>query len=164
MADNKENKIIKETDKAVRKNIYFFNEKKWIMAYWFKRSRKTEFTEKYLLQQWSKWWNGDFDDVSDERLHDIIVWIKEIVRTMTLDEVKKKRREAASKNPILPFLIRLAKKKGYYIKKCSTKNHPLKVSGYAIFRNKTDKVPVYGKKFDLTVKQAKKILESKEDK
>ena len=59
MADNKENKTIKETDKAVRKNIYFFNKKKWIMAYWFKKSRKTEFTEKYLLRQWSKWWNGD---------------------------------------------------------------------------------------------------------
>ena len=170
MADKKENKTVmgtanKETiNKKPEKNIKFFNEKKWIMAYWFKRSKKTEFTQKYLLQQWNKWWDGDFDDVSDERLHEIIVWIKETVRTMTMDEVKKKRSEAANKSPVLPLLKRLAEKKGYYIKKCSTRNHPLKVSGYAIFKNREDKVPVYGKKFDLTVKQAKKILESKEDK
>lgn len=169
MTDNKENKIIKETDKGTISkkkeiNIPFFNEKKWIMAYWFKRSRKAQFTVKYLRKQWCVWWESDSDRISDEMLQEILVWIKETVRPMTMEEVKKKRREAASKSPILPFLIGLAKKKGYYIKKCSTRNHPLKVSGYAIFRNKTDKVPVYGKKFDLTVKQTKKILESKEDK
>ena len=50
------------------------------------------------------------------------------------------------------------------MKKCSTRNHPLKVSGYAIFKNKADKKPVYGKKFDLTAHQVKQILEAKEDK
>ena len=65
MADNKENKATKgtttevTTNKAVRKNIPFFNEKKWIMAYWFKRSRKAQFTVKYLREQWIKWWGND---------------------------------------------------------------------------------------------------------
>lgn len=169
MADIKENKVIKKTDKETismkqENNISFFNEKKWIMAYWFKRSRKTEFTVKYLREQWIKWWKSDAVNISDEMLQEISLWIKENVCPMTMDEVKKKRHEAANKSPVLPFLKRLAKRKGYYIKKCSTRNHPLKVSGYAIFKNKDDKVPVYGKKFDLTVKQTKKILEAKEDK
>lgn len=169
MADIKENKVIKKTDKETismkqENNIPFFNEKKWIMAYWFKRSRKTEFTVKYLREQWIKWWKSDAVNISDEMLQEISLWIKETVCPMTMDEVKKKRHEAANKSPVLPFLKRLAKRKGYYIKKCSTRNHPLKISGYAIFKNKDDKVPVYGKKFDLTVKQTKKILEAKEDK
>lgn len=170
MADNKENKATKgtttevTTNKAVRKNIPFFNEKKWIMAYWFKRSRKAQFTVKYLREQWIKWWGNDSERISNEMLQEIVVWLKEAVSPMSMDEVKKKRREAANKCPVLPFLKRLAEKKGYYIKKCSTRNHPLKVSGYAISKNREDKVPVYGKKFDLTVKQTKKILEAKEDK
>ena len=169
MADNKENKVIKKTDKETismkqENNIPFFNEKKWIMAYWFKRSRKTEFTVKYLREQWIKWWKSDAINISDEMLQEISLWIKKTVCPMTMDEVKKKRHEAANKSPVLPFLKRLANRKGYYIKKCSTRNHPLKVSGYAIFKNREDKVPVYGKKFDLTVKQTKKILEAKEDK
>lgn len=167
MVDYKENNAVKvTTDKAVRKNIYFFDEKKWIMAYWFKTMgrRKAQYTVKYLREQWIKWWRNDSECISDEMLQDILVWLRDIVRPMSKDEVKKKRRGAANKSPVLPFLKRLAEKKGYYIKKCSTRNHPLKVSGYAIFKNREDKVPVYGKKFDLTVKQTKKILESKEDK
>lgn len=136
MADIKENKVIKRTDKETismkqENNIPFFNEKKWIMAYWFKRSRKTEFTVKYLREQWIKWWKSDAVNISDEMLQEISLWIKETVCPMTMDEVKKKRHEAANKSPVLPFLKRLAKRKGYYIKKCSTRNHPLKVSGYA---------------------------------
>ncbi len=171
MADIKENKIIKETDKETismkqENNIPFFNEKKWIMAYWFKTigRRKAQYTVKYLREQWTTWWESDSDRITNEMLQEILVWIKETVRPMSKDEVKKKRREAANKSPVLPFLKRLAERKGYYIKKCSTRNHPLKVSGYAIFKNRNDKVPVYGKKFDLTIKQAKKILEAKEDK
>ena len=49
MADKTENKVIK------RKNIHFFREKKWIMAYWFKTSRKAQFTEKYLWELMQKW-------------------------------------------------------------------------------------------------------------
>ena len=37
-----------------RNKIHFFGEKKWIMAYWFKTRKKTEFTEKYLMDQWNK--------------------------------------------------------------------------------------------------------------
>ncbi len=167
MADNKENKAVQETtNKKPEKKIQFFNEKKWIMAYWFKTigRKKAQYTEKYLLAQWSRWWEGDFDSVSDERLHDILVWLKETVRPMTKDEVKKKRHDIAYKKRMTPYFEKLGAKKGYYVKKCSTRHHPLKVSGYAIFKNKTDKVPVYGKNFDLTAHQVKKILESKEDK
>ena len=50
-------KMIEAT--AKRNKINFYNEKKWIMAYWFKRSRKAQFTVKYLREQWIKWWGND---------------------------------------------------------------------------------------------------------
>lgn len=148
-----------------RKNkIHFFSEKKWIMAYWFKTRRKTEFTERYLMEQWCKWWGNDFTDCSDERLHDVVVWIKETVRAMTKDEIKKKRRNAADNRPVPRYIKELAERKGYYVKKCSTRNHPLKVSGYAVYVNPRAKNAVYGKKFNLTIQQVKEYLETKEDK
>lgn len=148
-----------------RKNeIHFFSEKKWIMAYWFKTRRKTEFTEKYLMEQWRKRWGNDFTDCSDERLHNIIIWIKETVRTMTKDEIKKKRHDSADNRQIPRYIKELAERKGYYVKKCSTRNHPLRVSGYAVFVNPKAKNAVYGEKFNLTIRQVEKYLNTKEDK
>lgn len=158
MADKTENKVIK------RKNIHFFREKKWIMAYWFKTSRKAQFTEKYLWELWQKWFGNDFTGKSDERFQEILPWIREIRRTMTKDEIKKKRHDIADCHPMPSYIKKLTSRKGYYVKKCSTRNHPLKVSGYAIFKNQKDKKAVYGKRFDLTAQQVIEILESKEDK
>ena len=70
-----------------RKKIHFFSEKKWIMAYWYKRSRKAQFTEKYLWELWEKWWGNDFTSKSDERFKELLPWIKEIKNTMTKDEM-----------------------------------------------------------------------------
>ncbi len=153
--------------KIGKKNkIYFFNEKKWIMAYWFKTMgrRKAQYTVNYLREQWTKWWENDSGSISNEMLQEMLVWLKEIVRPMSKDEVKKKRRDVADKRRMTPYFKKLGDKKGYYVKKCSTRNHPLKVSGYAIFKNQKDKEPVYGKRFDLTAHQVKQILEAKEDK
>lgn len=158
MADKTENKVTN------RKKIHFFREKKWIMAYWFKTSRKAQFTEEYLLRQWNIWWKGDFDSISDQIFQEIFTWIKDTVRTMTKDEIKKKRHDITDCRPMPLYIRQLANKKGYYVKKCSTRKHPLKVSGYAIFKKQKDKKAVYGKKFDLTVQQVIKILEAKEDK
>lgn len=158
MADKTENKITK------RKKIHFFREKKWIMAYWFKTSRKAQFTEEYLLRQWNIWWKGDFDSTSDQIFQETFVWIKETVRTMTKDEIKKKRHDIADCCSMPLYIRQLANKKGYYVKKCSTRKHPLKVSGYAIFKNERDKQAKYGKKFNLTAQQVIEILETKEDK
>ncbi len=41
--------------------INFYEEKKWIMAYWFKTSRKEQFTEMYLWELWQKWFGKDFN-------------------------------------------------------------------------------------------------------
>ncbi len=84
MADKTENKVTN------RKKIHFFREKKWIMAYWFKTSRKAQFTETYLWELWQKWFGNDFTGKSDERFQEILPWIREIRRTMTKDEIKKK--------------------------------------------------------------------------
>lgn len=174
MADNRKYETVQETatketsnkKTGKKKKIYFYTEKKWIMAYWFKAigRKKAQYTVKYLREQWTKWWEKDSDCISDEKLQDILVWLKEVVRPMSKDEVKEKRREVADKRRMTPYFKWLGDKKGYYVKKCSTRNHPLKVSGYAIFKNKTDKKPVYGKRFDLTAHQVKQILEAKEDK
>ena len=142
----------------------FYEEKKWIMAYWFKTRRNINFSENQLMKQWDTWWRGDFSSTSGQIFQDTFAWIKEIVRTMTKDEIKAKRHEVADCNSMPPYIRQLASRKGYCVKKCSTRNHPLKVSGYAIFKNQKEKMPIYGKKFNLTVHQVKEILESKEDK
>lgn len=149
---------------AKRNKIHFFKEKKWIMAYWFKTSRKAQFTEAYLWDLWQKWFGNDFTGKSDERFQEILPCIKEIRCSMTKDEIKKKRHEVADSHSMPPYIRQLASKKGYCVKKCSTKRHPLRVSGYAIFKNERDKQAKYGKKFNLTVQQVKEILEAKEDK
>lgn len=83
---------------------------------------------------------------------------------MSKAEIKAKRHEVADSSSMPPYIKKLAIRKGYCVKKCSTRKHPLRVSGYAIFKNERDKQPKYGKKFNLTVQQVKEILEAKEDK
>ncbi len=164
MADNKENKAVKEmATKKPENKIQFFNEKKWIMAYWF-GTHRVQFTENALWDLWCRSWGNDFNGKSDERFQDIVLWIKEVKSTMSKDEIKKKRREVADCQPMPEYIKKLAAKKGYYVKKCSTRKHPSKVSGYAIFKNKKDKKAVYGKKFELTAHRVKQILEAKENK
>lgn len=149
---------------AKRNKINFFNEKRWIMAYWFKTRGKTTFTEKYLYEQWCKILGNDFSGMSDERLHDTVVWLKETFCSMTKDEIKKKRHDVADNMPMPQFIKRLASQKGYCVKKCSTRNHPLRVSGYAIFKNPKDRKAVRGKRFDLTANQVIEYLNKQEDK
>lgn len=83
---------------------------------------------------------------------------------MSKAEIKAKRHEVADSSSMPPYIKQLASRKGYCVKKCSTRKHPLRVSGYAIFKNERDKQPKYGRKFNLTVQQVKEILEAKEDK
>ena len=83
---------------------------------------------------------------------------------MSKAEIKAKRHEVADSSSMPPYIKQLASRKGYCVKKCSTKRHPLRVSGYAIFKDERDKQPKYGKKFNLTAQQVKEILEAKEDK
>ena len=111
-----------------------------------------------------KWFGNDFNNKSDERFQELLPWIKEIRRTMSKAEIKAKRHEVADSSSMPPYIKQLASRKGYCVKKCSTKRHPLRVSGYAIFKNEKDKKPIYGKKLNLTAQQVKEILETKEDK
>lgn len=153
------------TEKTSNSNeINFYEEKKWIMAYWFKTSRKAQFTEAYLWELWQKWYGNDFKNKSDERFQEILPWIREVRRTMSKAEIKAKRHEVADSSSMPPYIRQLADRKGYCVKKCSTRRHPLRVSGYAIFKDERDKQAKYGKKFNLTAQQVKGILEAKEDK
>lgn len=153
------------TEKTTNTNrINFYEEKKWIMAYWFKTRRKAQFTEAYLWDLWQKWFGNDFTGKSDERFQELLPWIKEIRRTMSKAEIKEKRHEVADSSSMPPYIKQLAIRKGYCVKKCSTRKHPLRVSGYAIFKDERDKQPKYERKFNLTAQQVKEILEAKEDK
>lgn len=60
---------------AKRNKINFFNEKKWIMAYWFKINQKAQLTETYLWELWQKWFGNDFNGKSDERFQDLLPWM-----------------------------------------------------------------------------------------
>ena len=55
------------TEKATNTNrINFYEEKKWIMAYWFKARRNINFSENQMLTQWSIWWKEDFGSSSGQ--------------------------------------------------------------------------------------------------
>lgn len=143
-----------------RKNkIHFFKEKEWILARWYKKNKKCLLTENDMLIQWNKWWENDFIDITDRQFQDAFKWVKEIINSKTMEQIKKGRHDIADKTSMPSYINKLANEKGYYIKKCSTSKHPLRVSGYAIFKNKNSKRPIYGKNFDLTIKQVREFLE-----
>lgn len=127
-----------------RNKIHFFEEKKWIMVYWF---TKTDFGINKMFLQWAKWWKGDFHDISDPGFQEVYEWVKETLQ-MSKNEIKQKRHDIADNRPMPKYIKKLAAKKGFYVKKCSTRNHRLKVSGYAIFKNQKDKMEILYKDSD----------------
>ena len=131
------------------------------MAWWYKKNRKCLLTENNMLIRWNKWWKEDFIDIENEKFWEAFKWVKETVDSMTMDEIKKGRHDIADKSSIPSYINKIATEKGYYVKKCSTSNHPMRVSGYAIFKNKNSKKPIYGNHFDLTIKQVREFLERK---
>ena len=141
------------------KEINFYKEKRWIMAWWYKRNKEFQFTDIDMLFQWNKWWKWDFIDTADESFQNAYRWVK---RTMSMEQIKKGRYAIVVNKPIPKAIQNMAISKGYYIKKSSVFKHPLTVSGYAIFKNKKSKKPVYGGKFELTIKQVKEFLEGSE--
>ena len=70
-----------------RNKIHFFEEKKWIMVYWF---TKTDFGINKMFLQWAKWWKGDFHDISDPGFQEVYEWVKETLQ-MSKNEIKQKR-------------------------------------------------------------------------
>jgi len=148
------------------RNINFCEEKKWIMAYLFKR--KKNITVKQLFHQWNCWWNLDFASEDDEQFIETHQWVKDTINSHTFKQLKEKRLEKAGIRADMQVLNKLAKKKGYYIKFSTAKNHPLKVSGYAIFtydaaakKYKMSKNPVYGKHWELTLQEVENFLKNK---
>ena len=146
--------------------IIFFKEKKWIMAYWFKRNRKCGLTENSMWMQWQKWWKEDCFDINDERFKDTFAWVKDTVATMPINEIKKKRYDMADTRQVSRALQRKAISKGYFIKRSATSRHPYVVSGYMICSSKGKKHNhiICGEKYNLTLKQVNEFLERKEDK
>lgn len=141
------------------KKINFYKEKRWIMAWWYKRRKELKFTDADMFSQWNQWWKSDFTDSADEAFQNVYHWVKRTVNTMSMEQIKKGRYAIVVNKPIPRAIQNMAISKGYYIKKSSTTKHPLTVSGYAIFKNKKSKDPVYGGKFELTMKQVIEFLE-----
>lgn len=144
-----------------KKKINFFKEKKWIMAYWFKRNRKCELTENSVMNQWNKWWKEDCFNTNDERFQETFMWMKEIIKTMPIDDIKKKRYDLADRRPVPNSLQRMAISKGYFIKKAATSKHPYVVSGYMICssKGKRHNRVICGEKYNLTIKQVRDFLD-----
>ena len=141
------------------KEINFYEEKRWIMAWWYKRNKELQFTDIDMLFQWNKWWKWDFIDTTDEAFQNAYYWVKRTVNTMSMEQIKKGRYAIVVNKPIPKAIQDMAISKGYYIKKSSTTKHPLTVSGYAIFKGKKSKEPVYGCKHELTMRQVIEFLE-----
>ena len=144
------------------KEINFYEEKRWIMAWWYKRNKELQFTDIDMLFQWNKWWKWDFIDTTDEAFQNAYYWVKRTVNTMSMEQIKKGRYAVVVNKPIPKAIQNMAISKGYYIKKSSASKHPLTVSGYAIFKGKKSKKPVYGGTHELTIEQVKEFLEGSE--
>ena len=135
------------------KKINYYKEKRWIMAWWYKRRKELQFTDADMFSQWNQWWKSDFTDSADEAFQNAYHWVKHTVNTMSMEQIKKGRYAIVVNKPIPKSIQNMAISKGYYIKKSSVSKHPLTVSGYAIFKSKKSKDPVYGGKYELTMKQ-----------
>lgn len=145
-----------------KKKINYYKEKRWIMAWWYKKRKELQFTDIDMLFQWNKWWKWDFIDTTDEAFQNAYYWVKRTVNTMSMEQIKKGRYAIVVNKPIPKAIQDMAISKGYYIKKSSTTKHPLTVSGYAIFKGKKSKKPVYGGTHELTIEQVKEFLEGSE--
>lgn len=141
------------------KKINYYKEKRWIMAWWYKRRKELQFTDVDMLFQWNQWWKSDFTDSADEAFQNVYHWVKHTVNTMSMEQIKKGRYAVVVNKPIPKAIQDMAISKGYYIKKSSASKHPLTVSGYAIFKHKRSKEPVYGCKHELTMRQVIEFLE-----
>lgn len=143
------------------KEIAFYEEKKWIMAYWYKRNRKCQLTQSSMQKQWKMWWKEDAFNITDEIFQDTFAWLKETVNALSMEEIKKERYKVSDKRPIPNWLQQRAISKGYFIKKVATSNHPYMVSGYMICssKGKRHKKIVCGRKFNLTFDEVKEFLE-----
>lgn len=145
------------------KKINFYKEKRWIMAWWYKRRKELQFTDADMFSQWNQWWKSDFTDSADEAFQNAYHWVKHTVNTMSMEQIKKGRYAIVVNKPIPKSIQDMAISKGYYVKKSSVSKHPLTVSGYAIFKNKKSKDPVYGGKYELTMKQVIEFLEKESE-
>lgn len=145
-----------------KKKINYYKEKRWIMAWWYKRRKELKFTDADMFSQWNQWWKSDFTDSADEAFQNAYYWVKRTVNTMSMEQIKKGRYAIVVNKPIPKAIQNMAISKGYYIKKSSASKHPLTVSGYAIFKEKKSKKPVYGGTHELTIEQVKEFLEGSE--
>ena len=142
-----------------KKKINYYKEKRWIMAWLYKRRKELQFTDVDMLFQWNKCWKWDFIDTTDEAFQNAYHWVKRTVNTMSMEQIKKGRYAVVVNKPIPKSIQNMAISKGYYIKKSSASKYPLTVSGYAIFEHKRSKNPVYGGKHELTMRQVIEFLE-----
>ena len=39
-----------------KKKINYYKEKRWIMAWWYKKRKELQFTDADMFSQWNKWW------------------------------------------------------------------------------------------------------------
>lgn len=143
------------------KYIKFFEEKKLIVAFHFKKNWKTPRIESMMFDLWKSWWPDDFSsEEPNEDFREIFKSISRIVRKYSKKKIKEKRR-AVSDYSSVPELIQLrAVSLGYFIKKNTPKHRNRKVSGYAIFkdRNDADKNAVLGSRYDLTLSEVEEFL------
>lgn len=171
--------------------IKFLNEKKWIMAYFFKRQK--HFGKDAVFRKWIEWWEDDFKDENDQLLHmhdhkicypynskerkdklilvheemdqffhKIYDWISSTISSMSLEDIRAERYKSGdTRSAPAPVQI-LAKELGYFVRKSGIKNHPLTVSGYRIVKANSPRNVICGDNFNMTLNEVRKFLESKQ--
>lgn len=57
--------------------IHYFKEKKWIIAWWFKKNGSI--TESQMMYQWKQWWKDDFNNINNQRFQDAFKWVRDTI-------------------------------------------------------------------------------------
>lgn len=83
-----------------KKKINYYKEKRWIMAWLYKRRKELKFTDTDMFFQWNQWWKSDFTDSADEAFQNVYHWVKHTVNTMSMEQIKKGRYAVVVNKPI----------------------------------------------------------------
>lgn len=137
--------------KSMKKDIKYRNEKRYIMALYYKQRLDQDLSITAMYKRWQRYWPEDYTaDEPDEHFKGDYRWIKTTINSKKLRQIISERQNAAPKNSRVPRrLQKLAKENGYMVKHGNCYKHPYSLSGYAVCTLKDDKL-VYGKNFDLS--------------
>ena len=128
------------------------NEKRYIMALYYKQHPQQDSSMAAMYKFWRQKWSEDYStDEPDAQFERDYNWILKTICMKKLEQIVAERKNASSKKRqrVNDKLQDFAKSKGFLVKKGNCVSHPYELTGYAVFLLDGKKL-VYGKNFDLS--------------